>query len=309
MVQINIAIFTVPLHNNHELKSKHTTYFTSYFPSSYVKWLEQSGAKVVPIKYNLPFHKIKTILKQVNGILFPGGAIDREHHNYLDLYIKNFKLIYDYCVEENNNGNYYPIWGTCLGFEFLCVMPLNNKLIEYNNLLLLSKFDSKHELVKFKLYKHAAIPIKSSSCNDTVIKNANIYMNHISGYKTDKETMNLFNKYLTVISSNKDRQGKEYISTIKYKYYPFYGTQWHPEKIAFEFNFPRIEHRQNDIAFSKLWSQFFIEECMKNSNQLNNDELLIYNYTLLSENAINKYRNNYFVGKHDSIFMQNYYFI
>ena len=47
---------------------------------------------------------------------------------------------------------------------------------------------------------------------------------------------------------------------------------------------------------------------MKNSNQLNNDELLIYNYTLLGENSINKYHNNQFVGKHDSIFMQNYYF-
>ena len=176
MVQINIAIFTVPLHNNHELKSKHTSYFTSYLPTSYVKWLEQSGAKVVPIKYNLPFHEIKTILKQVNGILFPGGAIDRHYHKHLHLYIKNFKLIYDYCVEENNKGNYFPIWATCLGFEFLCVMPLNNKLIEYNydNLLLLNKFDSKHELVKFELYKRATIPIKSSSCNNTIIKRIQI---------------------------------------------------------------------------------------------------------------------------------------
>ena len=25
-------------------------------------------------------------------------------------------------LEENDNGNYFPVFGTCLGFELLCVI-------------------------------------------------------------------------------------------------------------------------------------------------------------------------------------------
>ena len=35
--------------------------------------MEQSGARVVPILWNQDLDQIKDIMKQINGILIPGG--------------------------------------------------------------------------------------------------------------------------------------------------------------------------------------------------------------------------------------------
>lgn len=39
-----------------------------------------------------------------------------------------------------------------------------------------------------------------------------------------------------VLSTTVDRKGVEYVSTIEHKRYPFFGVQWHPEKVAYEFS-------------------------------------------------------------------------
>lgn len=46
---------------------------THYIQSSYVKFLEMSGAQVVPIKLTDNYEEIDKILKMVNGVLFTGG--------------------------------------------------------------------------------------------------------------------------------------------------------------------------------------------------------------------------------------------
>lgn len=42
--------------------------------------------------------------------MFPGGAGD---------YLEIGDYIYKYAIKENDAGRFYPIWGTCLGFENL----------------------------------------------------------------------------------------------------------------------------------------------------------------------------------------------
>ncbi len=43
-------------------------------PSSYVKWIEQTGLKVIPIQYDLSKDKMQEILEQINGALITGGS-------------------------------------------------------------------------------------------------------------------------------------------------------------------------------------------------------------------------------------------
>ena len=38
------------------------------------------------------------------------------------------------------------------------------------------------------------------------------------------------NSMFKIVSTNKDRKGKEFVSTIEAHHYPFYGVQWHPER-------------------------------------------------------------------------------
>ncbi len=92
----------------------------SYIAASYVKYIQISGAQVVPI---FAYSKNKTyfdnLLPKINGVLFPGGgtAID-----ITNTWTKNADYILKYAIEQNKNGNPFPVWGTCLGWELLAYL-------------------------------------------------------------------------------------------------------------------------------------------------------------------------------------------
>lgn len=45
--------------------------------ASYVKWLESSGARVVPVRYDASKVELKSIFNSINGLLLPGGGIEK----------------------------------------------------------------------------------------------------------------------------------------------------------------------------------------------------------------------------------------
>lgn len=82
--------------------------FKSYILSTYVHFVKSQGARVVPIILGEPEEVTRDKVSKLNGILFPGGAGD-----YLDI----GKRILNQVMEINDKGQFYPIWGTCLGYE------------------------------------------------------------------------------------------------------------------------------------------------------------------------------------------------
>ena len=91
---------------------------------------------------------------------------------------------------------------------------------------------------------------------------------------------------------------------LEAKDYPIWGSQFHPEKHAYEWTlqYPKIPHDLDSIHAGAFFAEFFVEETRKNSHKFINrkteEEYLIYNYT------------PYFTGdiKTDSTFVQSYYF-
>lgn len=81
--------------------------------TAYVKHFEAQGAQVVPILSNDKPDTIRDKIKTLNGIIFPGGGGD---------YLKTAQIIFDEVKKFNDNGTYYPLWGTCLGLENLAVL-------------------------------------------------------------------------------------------------------------------------------------------------------------------------------------------
>lgn len=86
--------------------------YRSYIMAAYVKWVEAAGARVVPIIMYEDWDVTESKLRSLNGLVFPGGDGD-----YLDWGAPMFDLI----VELNDQGQFYPIWGTCLGFESMTI--------------------------------------------------------------------------------------------------------------------------------------------------------------------------------------------
>ena len=90
-----------------------------YIAASYVKWLESAGARSIPIPYDADQELVSEIFSQINGLLFPGGAAD------LPI---TAKYLWDLAVERNLNGDFFPVWGTCLGFEFMLMLVADKGL-------------------------------------------------------------------------------------------------------------------------------------------------------------------------------------
>ena len=78
--------------------------------AAYVRYLEGSGARVLPILMNDDDETVLEKLSMVNGVLIPGGAGDYKHVG---------KLILEKAMEMNDAGEVFPVYGICLGFEFL----------------------------------------------------------------------------------------------------------------------------------------------------------------------------------------------
>lgn len=57
-------------------------------------------------------------------MLLPGGAT---WFNQSNGYAEAGRHIYDIAVEMNEQGDYFPIWGTCLGFELLTYLSADGK--------------------------------------------------------------------------------------------------------------------------------------------------------------------------------------
>ena len=45
----------------------------SYLPAAYVRWIENSGARVVPIQYTLTKPILDSYLSQINGVIICGN--------------------------------------------------------------------------------------------------------------------------------------------------------------------------------------------------------------------------------------------
>ena len=54
---------------------------SSYIAASYVKFIEMSGAQVVPIYSFADTTEVLALLKKINGVLFPGGGMEFNMNN------------------------------------------------------------------------------------------------------------------------------------------------------------------------------------------------------------------------------------
>ena len=92
-----------------------------------------------------------------------------------------------------------------------------------------------------------------------------------------------------MLSTNKDRQGVEFVSMIEAYKYPIFGSQWHPEKNNFEWGetsegVPNeaINHSHDAILASQYMGNFFVDQARlsqhKFASEPEEDAAMIYNY-------------------------------
>jgi len=295
-----IGILSIPTNTGATLGA------TSYIPQSYVKWVEEQGARVVPIQYDLPIPIINGLLNQIDGLLLIGGTIEGivvEKHHYK--FLSSLQYIVSKITHFNLIGNYFPIFSICLGFELLPIVAMHDDVSVQSDCFINHKQITIFRDVGPRSMKFTQIsndeknimiskPMQEEFTEEEkkkIGKNESVFMFHNKSFMMDEKYMKEYEDFLKVTAYT-EKNGRKYISMYQFKSLPFYGVQFHPEKVLYEWLQEGIPHNETAIMVSKKLSSMFINECGKNYNTNilagNNDtNYFIENYDLLSrDNAI-----------------------
>ena len=90
------------------IKGKIEGQWTEYIPTSHVKFLEQTGAKVVAVSYNTHKDELIAILDQISGIYFHGDSVEAPSSRRFQ---SSFGTVLGYAFEHNHDKfDYFPVF-------------------------------------------------------------------------------------------------------------------------------------------------------------------------------------------------------
>lgn len=267
----------------------------SYVAASYVKFVEAGGARAVPMLYNEREDRMLEKFRSINGLILPGGGAKKSGP-----FLARVKRLVELAMEANDNGDYFPIHAVCLGFEMLA-MAVSGRGED-----LLSNFTAQKpaplHFVSEEAKGRSLFARMRPELRDKLETESIAMENHMFGItpETVKSDPRL-SSFFDVLTTSRDEEGKEYVSTMVAKNYPFTAVQWHPEKNAFEWGLSAIPHSEDAIDLTHASASYLVSEARKSTHGPKSvdeeNSLLIYNY------------NPYFSGKDgDGHFDQSYVF-
>eukprot|EP00201_Polytomella_parva_P003485 CAMPEP_0175075468 /NCGR_PEP_ID=MMETSP0052_2-20121109/22023_1 /TAXON_ID=51329 ORGANISM="Polytomella parva, Strain SAG 63-3" /NCGR_SAMPLE_ID=MMETSP0052_2 /ASSEMBLY_ACC=CAM_ASM_000194 /LENGTH=361 /DNA_ID=CAMNT_0016344169 /DNA_START=117 /DNA_END=1202 /DNA_ORIENTATION=+ len=284
----------------------------SYIAAGYLKWIEMSGGRAVPIRFYDSDEELTRLFKSINGLIFPGGLT----WLWLDSpYVIAARKLFNMAVAANKAGDVFPIHGTCLGHQLLHILASN---VSRNDLLV--DTDAVAHPTTLKLTPAAATSRFFGGLPEDIVSKVadsrfNIALeNHMYGIPPSHyDRWPVLKEWYTPLSTTLDRKGVEYVSTMEGKEMPFSGTQWHPEKPACEFGMEEVPHSLDAIRLSQHLANVFMETARRSAHKPASMEeelnMVIYNtkpvFSLKEEvPAAGNYDGpdmTYYFDKHDNI--------
>ncbi|CAM6089037.1 unnamed protein product [Calypogeia fissa] len=248
----------------------------SYIAASYVKFVEAGGARVVPLIYNEPEEILKKKFGAINGILFPGGDASLQDGPFYQIAEK----LFNWALEANDNGDYFPIYGVCLGFELLSVLVTKDHHV-------LEPFQASKKPAPIVFVDKAAKDKSffkwfSDDLIERVSTESLALENHKWGLSPSKfAALKPLTDFFEVLTTTPDENNKIYVSTVQGRKYPVTGVQYHPEKNMFEWGYDTIPHGSAAGLFTQSVANFVVSEARKSqhapSSAEQEQEFLIYN--------------------------------
>ena len=245
---------------------------------------------MIPIIYNQEEEDIKKLFAIISGLFIPGGNYDLKQGTK---WFKTAKLIFELAIDSNDKGVTFPIHGTCLGMQLLATIAAGRNGI-------LSPVDSHNRpgpvkltlaANKSPLLKSVPTPVLQSMQQ----QNISFYNHYYGLLPSTFQEVPALDDFFSITATATDREGKEYVSILEAKGYPFSGFAFHPEKVPFEWS-PAISLPHSRVAVDASYSlaQAVVDQARKNTvhkgrDIVEEDKYLIYNHKPL------------FSGQHTSV--------
>ncbi|XP_031161745.1 gamma-glutamyl hydrolase isoform X1 [Sander lucioperca] len=264
----------------------------TFIPSSYVKFIESGGSRVMPIRLTLTTAEYKKIFEKINGLLFIGGAVDLETSDFARV----AKIFYSLALKANDEGDFFPIWGTCMGMQLLTVLVAGENLLANTTAEDIAlPLNLTTEAGSSRMFEGFPNELMRALTQEPLTGNFHHYGLTVETFQENEKLRSFF----SLLSTNVAENQVHFVSTIEGKRYPFYGVQWHPEVNRFQWNrklnFPHSAHA---VQLSSLLAEFFVNEGRRSLHQFDNPEeeasSLIYNNTPVYAGNITGYEQLYF---------------
>lgn len=268
----------------------------TYIAASYVKFIEQAGARVAPIFVERDRSYYVKMFNSLNGILLPGGDVDALDSSYG----RAGAILTELAMEAHkNNGTHFPVWGTCLGLELLARVAVGGQQV-------LKKCDAQgvgmplhfaKDFRKSQLYRSLPKDLEKVLSSKPVTYNAHYWCLTLQDFEAFR-----LGRYFKVLSTNNDLRGVQFVSTLEAISAPVFAVQFHPEMAVFEWGAKtpgrrNLYHSKNTALFSQYLANFFVEQARQNNHRFQNaDEerrALIYNYQPLFTQEVSYFTQMY----------------
>ncbi|XP_033725631.1 gamma-glutamyl hydrolase-like [Pecten maximus] len=214
------------------------------------------GPGLSPIRINEPDGYYEELFRRINGVLLPGGSIDI----ITSYHAKAAKKLYQMALKANDQGDYFPIWGTCQGLQLLSALTAGQNLLADRPFSGVNPLDFKPDFRDSKLFRNLPENVYTALANEKVTSNLHMYGLTPQNFSGNS----LLRKFYRVMSTNLDKYGNVYISTMEAVRYPFYGVQFHPEKNVYNWDLHFTNNHDADaIQVAHYFSDFFLVEARK----------------------------------------------
>ena len=217
-----VGVLATPYINN---KSRSKNVFLS---RTFIKFFERNNIDFVVIPYNLSKYRLKSILKNIDGLLFPDSQIGNYYEtDEFKEHLKIHKLLLALAKSINRKGRLLPILSICHGFQNLMLLETNE---EPDNLFIHLKayYNYKKDPV---FTKNGNYMKKFYNTSNTLVHNNKMGISPTNMKKSKK---------ISLYAKTKDKTGKLFVEIIKHKNFPFYGFQGHPERSNPELLIPYV---------------------------------------------------------------------
>lgn len=275
---ISFAMLTKPV-DEENFKSPNLTTQKFIFSNPYVSFLHLAGLDVYPIPTNVTREELKIILSKVNGVMLPGGMSsvvnpDPNDANKLvfSMYTKTVKMILEEAKTMNDAGDYFPVFGICLGFEAMLAAEADDVLV----------VEKKHEGLGYSATLNYTVKRDDSRFLSAFPPYLFEYMGRVATthnwheYMTSVEKFNAnphLPKIFRILSLSDSKKGSfSFISMIEGINYPFYAVQYHPE-IAVASYYAGLVYPNYNLAaeIGRCIINFMLEEAKKNMHSIDEE--------------------------------------
>ena len=277
---------------------------------SYVQWLSSAGAVAVPIPSGVQWDKSRPnwvtepnpnawtqeryddVFSSINGLLLPGG------NPWPYVSSPQVRRLLDLAKAANARGDFFPVFGTCAGMEALVIIEEGGcqaRVADGN--IPGGACGAFGPIVRGFSSSNLSLPLDltSEAAGSSLLGNATspesirawlqdaedpVTFNHHSGGVTPAffAASSSLTRAFRILSTNRDRNGSAFVSTLEARGgLPFFGVQWHPEKILFEHGASRagdgrwayeaINHGPRAVAVSQYFANFFVGQARKSRHR------------------------------------------